>query len=70
MEKLNSFLWFRLQADTRVTRLSPVTCSLSLLPAFECTEHSAPAACMSLLTSHLPGLCLGDYSGIRSVTSL
>jgi len=34
------------------------------------TEHSAQAVSTSLFTGHLPGLCLGDYSGIRSVTPL
>jgi len=38
-------------------------------PIWRWTERSALAACMSLLTGHLPGLCLGDYKGIWSVTS-
>jgi len=53
-----------------VSPASPIMRSPSLLPAFEDAQNSMLAARMSLLTRHLPGLCLGDYSGIPSVTSL
>jgi len=65
MENIHS-----VQADTCVARLTPITRSPSLLPAFEDTWNSVQATHISLLRGHLPGLCLGDYSGVPSVTSL
>jgi len=58
----------------RQTRGLPALHQLHVLPEFSphLKTHRTQCAGRShvILTCHLPGLCLGDYSGIRSVTSL